>query len=399
MTVFPFRNRNKSHCTAPPNDVSANSATTSSSTTSSNGKRDHSIVDTSSTDGNSTSVECSISMLTDTTIHSDTSTEAAVVEIDNDNNSNNATPDSTVIAVNTATARTQTTTTSSTINTEELIRFRTVFGGSTLSSSGAAAVMTTTISDLSNEAQRHYTNFQQWKQRHATYLLFQPNNSTTGTTTPPASHTVFDQKDIDLRPLSLQQQQQQKHQYDTMDALEWYNAYRYSIQYHLVLCCHDDDEEEEDDPNHRTTGISNTTNLESDISSFSLSSEPSLPRDHDHFRIIAAPQSARGTTAMMTHHHSPTTTLTTMTTTTKSCNKLQQQQSSNRIIYVLPAGMNITSIPTILPINTKTGREIKNSKKDVSKQMMEVYTTAFAVYIYRTLFVNRNQATTTSFVP
>ena len=270
------------------------------------------------------------------------------------------------------------TTTAVTTTMEEMLRFGTAFGytASTAAEMSSSTTISTTLStsNLSDEAQRHYHTFQLWKQRHAPYLYhIRKQNDTTGSDTTDDNINTLDHH-------TDRQSSPETSEYDQMDALEWYDAFQYSIQYHLWndknRCIHDDDD-------------TKNKNSPLDISTLSLSTTSSQPhRDyhHHHFRIIMAPPSARATTttttAMMTQHHS--------TTSTKTTSPPQPQSSPSRILYILPAGMNISSLPPTIP-TPPTGNQ---NKKDISKQMMEVYTTAFAVYIYRTLFVIPNQTTT-----
>jgi hypothetical protein len=300
-------------------------------------------------------------------------------------------------------------------NIEELIRFRHAFGGrhfttTTTTTMSATIVNTTTnitISDLSDDAQRHYNTFQRWKQQHAKYL-YHPM-VTTATT---AGHTFDHEKNRS----STQQPQPQPNEeeamtYNDLDALEWYNAYQYSIQYHLLMKNEEpsDDTEMDHNKNRNTkplhhaaaeaVEVANNNNNDDDVSlssHTSISQPPTalsqsfIPFHNQHFRIILAPHhpsaSINDTTAMMTRPRRVVAPSTTTTTKPTSNDVPSSSSSQSRILYVLPAGMNLSSLPPSINDQIHPTKR-KTTKKDITKLLMEVYTTAFAVYIYRTLFV------------
>ena len=215
---------------------------------------------------------------------------------------------------------------------DELIRFGVAFGVRRRTDTPSPTPRI--ITDLSEEAQRHYQNFQKWKEQHSKFLSRRDHQYITNTT----STNTTD------RP--------QTGQHDEIDALEWQNAFDYSIRYHSSNIHHEKGDE--------------VHNIQLDAPT-------------PHFRIIVAPQCATTqaphTTVMMTkapvEHGTPSI------------------PSHSRILYVLPAGMNISSLPPVIASLPTTDplRKRGTLKKDVTKQMMDIYTTAFAVYIYRTLFV------------
>jgi CRAL/TRIO domain len=83
-------------------------------------------------------------------------------------------------------------------------------------------------------------------------------------------------------------------------------------------------------------------------------------------------------------------------TTTVNIPATSTNHSRSRIIYTLPAGINLNTLPDGYNSNNciKKANKRKNQNKNAStamttttKMMMDIYTTALALYVYRTLFV------------